>query len=68
VGSADFSYRAMLSRYQSGLVNYADLIQTQYLLVKAESETKTAYINAWKALLLKAAVKGDLNLFLNQVN
>ena len=66
--STEFSYRAMLSRYQSGLVNYADLIQTQYLLIKAESENKTAYINAWKALLLKAAVKGDINLFLIQVN
>ena len=68
VQSSDFSYNAMLSRYQSGLVNYAELIQSQYLLIKAESENKTAFINAWKALLLKAAVKGDLNLFLNQVN
>jgi len=68
VQSSDFSYRAVLSRYQSGLVNYADLIQSQYLLIKAESENKLAYINAWKALLSKAAVKGDLNLFLNQVN
>ena len=68
VASSDFSYKAMVSRYESGLVNYADLIQAQYLLIKAESENKTAFINAWKALLLKAAVKGDLNLFLNQVN
>ncbi len=65
--SSDFSYRAMLSRYQSGLANYADLIQAQYILIKAETDNKTAYINAWKALLFKAAVKGDLNLFLNQV-
>ena len=68
VESSDFSYKAVLSRYQSGLVNYSDLIQGQYLLIKAESENKTAYINAWKALLLKAAVMGDLNLFLKQVN
>lgn len=67
VQSSDFSYRAMLSRYQSGLVNYADLIQAQYLLIRAEAENKSAFINAWKALLLKAAVKGDLSLFLNQV-
>jgi outer membrane protein len=66
--SSDFSYKAMLSRYQSGLANYADLIQSQYILIKAETENKTAYISAWKALLFKAAVKGDLNLFLNQVN
>jgi len=68
VESSIFSYKTVLSRYQAGLVNYSDLIQAQYLLLKAESENKTAYVNAWKALLLKAAVKGDLNLFLNQVN
>ena len=68
VESSDFSYKAVLSRYQSGLVNYSDLIQGQYLLIKAETENKTAYINVWKALLLKAAVMGDLNLFLKQVN
>lgn len=66
--SSDFAYKAMLSRYRSGLANYADLIQAQYFLIKAEAENKNAYINAWKALLFKAAVKGDLNLFLNQVN
>ncbi len=66
--SADFSYKALLSRYQSGLANYADLIQAQYNLIKAETENKTTYIGVWKALLYKAAVKGDLNLFLNQVN
>lgn len=65
--SAEISYKAMESRYRSGLANYSDFIQAQYSLEKAEAENKTAYINAWKALLLKAAVKGDLNLFLNQV-
>lgn len=65
--SSEYAYKAMLSRYQSGLANYSDLIQSQYFLVKAEAENKIAYINVWKALLLKAAVKGDLNLFLNQV-
>ena len=65
--SSDLSYRAMLSRYRSGLENFTDLVQAQYSLVKAEAEMKTAYINVWKALLLKAAVEGDLNEFLNQV-
>ncbi|MDO9186224.1 MAG: TolC family protein [Bacteroidia bacterium] len=66
--SADFSYKALLSRYQSGLANYADLIQAQYILIKAETENKTTYIGVWKALLYKAAVTGDINLFINQVN
>ncbi len=65
--SAAFSYRALLSRYQSGLANFADLLQAQYALIKAETDNKTAYMGIWKALLYKAAVTGDLNLFLNLV-
>ncbi|HJT72615.1 MAG TPA: TolC family protein [Chitinophaga sp.] len=66
--SASFSYKALQSRYQSGLANFADLVQAQYALVKAATDNKTAYMAVWKALLYKAAVNGDLNLFLNQVN
>lgn len=66
--SASFSYRALLSRYQSGLANFSDLMQAQYALIKAETENKAAYMGVWKALLYKTAVTGDLNLFLNQVN
>lgn len=66
--SADFSFKAMQSRYQSGLANFADLMQAQYSLVKAAADNKTAYMAVWKALLYKAAVNGDLTLFLNQVN
>ena len=66
--SSDFSYRAMLSRYHAGLANYTDLIQAQYSLIRAEAEMKAAYVNAWKALLLKAAIEGNLNIFLNQAN
>jgi outer membrane protein len=66
--SASFSYRALLSRYQSGLANFADLMQAQYALIKAETDNKTAYMGVWKALLYKAAVTGDLNIFLSQLN
>jgi outer membrane protein len=66
--SAEFSYRTLKSRYNSGLVNYADYIQAQYALIKSESDLKRAYIEAWKALLYKAAVQGDINIFLNQLN
>jgi outer membrane protein len=66
--SAAFSYRALFSRYQSGLANFSDLMQVQYALIKAATENKTAYMGIWKALLYKAAVSGNLNLFLNQVN
>jgi outer membrane protein TolC len=66
--SARYSYNSLLSRYQSGLANYSDLIQAEYLLIKAEAENKTNFMGVWKAWLYKAAVKGDLNIFLNQVN
>lgn len=66
--SASFSFKALQSRYQSGLANFADLMQSQYVLVKATADRKTAYMAVWKALLYKAAINGDLNLFMNQVN
>lgn len=65
--SSEFSYRTLLSRYNSGLVNYTDLLQAQYTLVKSEADLKKAYLDAWKALLYKAAVQGDINIFLNQL-
>ncbi len=65
--SAEYSYNALLSRYNSGLVNYADLIQAHYALIKSEADLKLAYMDAWKALLYKAAVRGDINLFMNQL-
>jgi outer membrane protein len=65
--SAEFSYRTLLSRYNSGLVNYADLIQAHYMLIKSEADLKKAYLDAWKALLYNAAVQGDITIFLNQL-
>lgn len=65
--SAQFSYDALFTRYNTGLANYADLVQAQYSLLKAESDLKKSYLDAWKALLYMAAVEGDLNIFLNQV-
>ncbi|KAA6439688.1 TolC family protein [Dyadobacter flavalbus] len=65
--SAQFSYQAVQSRYKSGLANLSDLFQAQYALVKAETDYKLAFMGVWKALLFKAAVQGDLNLFINQV-
>lgn len=67
VNAAMYAYTAMQSRYNSGLTNYADITQAQYNLLKAEADYKTAYMAVWKTLLYKAAVKGDINLFLNQV-
>lgn len=65
--SGQYAFNAMQIRYNTGLVNFADLIQTQYNLVKAELDIKKSYWDAWKALLLQAAVKGDENSFLNAI-
>jgi outer membrane protein TolC len=64
--SADYAFSALQMRYNAGLVNFADLIQAQYNLVKAETDLKKSYWEVWKALLYKTAVCGDLNDFLNE--
>jgi outer membrane protein TolC len=61
------AFSAMQIRYNTGLVNFADLIQTQYNLLQAELEVRQTNWDVWKALLLTAAVKGDINIFLNEI-
>ena len=62
-----YAFNAMQVRYTTGLVNFSDLIQAQYNLLKAELDYKKSYWDAWKALLLQAVVKGDENIFLNEI-
>ncbi len=64
--SAEYSYKAIQSRYKSGLINYYDVIQAQQLLFQSEATVKIAYYNVWKSLLTKATYQGNINLFLNQ--
>jgi outer membrane protein TolC len=65
--AAQYAFKAIQVRYNTGLVNFSDLIQVQYTLLKAELDVKQSYWDAWKALLLQAAVKGDENVFLNEI-
>lgn len=65
--SAQTAFNAMQIRYNTGLVNFADLIQTQYNLLKSELDVKQAYWDTWKALLLEAAVKGNIDIFFNEI-
>jgi outer membrane protein TolC len=65
--SGSYAFSAMQDRYNTGLVNLADLIQAQYSLLQAELDNKKAYWDAWRALLLQAAVRGDINIFLNEI-
>jgi outer membrane protein len=61
-----YAYSGLLSRYNSGLINYTELIQAKYALLQSEADLKKAYVEAWKALLFMSAVNGDMNLFINQ--
>jgi outer membrane protein len=65
--AANAAYRSMLSRYNAGLANFTELIQTQYALQKAETDAKQAVLNIWEALLKKASAEGDVNVFLKEV-
>lgn len=64
---AQYAYEMMKARYQSGLVNLQELIQTQYLLVEAQTNLINARIDAWRALIQMAVADGDLNIFLDQI-
>lgn len=65
--SGQYAFSAMQTRYNTGLVNFSDLIQAQYNLLKAELDVKKSYWDAWKALLLQAAINGDERIFLNEI-
>lgn len=65
--AAEAAFKAIQTRYNAGLVDYSELIQTQNDLFFAEAKLKSAYLNTWKALLLQAATLGDMDLFLTQI-
>ncbi|MBA4198338.1 MAG: hypothetical protein C0459_12370 [Chitinophaga sp.] len=67
LAAANYAFNAMKIRYSNGLVNYTEVIQAQYNLLKAELDIKKYYWDAWKTLLLQAAVSGNENLFLNAI-
>jgi outer membrane protein len=67
LNAAQYAFDAMDTRYTTGLVNFSDLILAQYSLLKAELDLKHAYWDAWKGLLLQAAIRGDENIFLQQI-
>ena len=66
--SASYAFNATQLRYNTGLMNISDLAQAQFNLLQAELDIKRAYWNVWKAKLLEAAVKGDVNIFLKEID
>ena len=55
------------ARYESGLDNVQALTQTSALLNRAEVDQALVTNGVWRALLLRAATLGDLDLFFQQL-
>lgn len=68
VESATHAYEAMRARYDAGLINLSEMLQAQFDLAAAETEDIKIRAEMWKALLYYAAVKGDLELFIQNLN
>ncbi len=61
------AFHALQTRYAAGLTDYSELIRAQYDLLNAEASLKNATISSWKSLLKLAVIRGDVNIFLNQI-
>jgi outer membrane protein TolC len=67
VNAANTAYNQKLAMYNSGLANFTDLAQALYNLNEAEIQNAISYDNVWKAVLLKTAPSGDINILLKQL-
>ena len=65
--AVEAAFNALQTRYTNGLIDYTELIQSQYELFRTEASLKNAYVSAWKSLLKLAVIRGDINLFVNQI-
>jgi outer membrane protein len=54
------------ARYSAGLTNVLEVAEGQRLLAEAEAESAVAALSVWRALLAEAALRGDLQTFVNQ--
>ncbi|MGN7889262.1 TolC family protein [Dyadobacter sp. 22481] len=68
LAAARTAFNQAEARYQSGLTDLFTLAQSVNALNRAEIDKFVTNGNAWRSLLLKAAVAGDLDIFLSQIN
>lgn len=66
--ASESAFQALQTRYNSGLIDYSELIQAQYDLLNAEASLKNSYISSWKSLLKLSVIRADINIFLNQIS
>lgn len=67
VQAARQAYEQRLALYNNGLNDLTDVTNARYLLNSAEMDRDVAYTNVWQALLMIAASRGDLDLFINEL-
>jgi outer membrane protein TolC len=67
LAAAQQAFQQASARYKSGLSDLPTLLQSIVSLNRAEADLAVAYSNVWRTLLAVAAAKGDLHLFLQQV-
>lgn len=68
ITAAQHAYQQANARYQSGLSDLPTLLQSILTLNRAEADLAVSYSNVWRSLLAVAAAKGDLSIFLNEIN
>lgn len=61
-------YEGLKVSYEAGLIDYTRLYQSQYELSKAELTDASAQLQLWRSLLSLAVAKGNLALFVDQLN
>ncbi len=67
LNAARHAYAQSMARYESGLENIMLLTQVTDLYIRAETEYLISVNNVWRSLLIKAAAKGDFDVFLEQI-
>ena len=60
-------YEGLKLSYETGLIDFTRLANSQYDLQKAEVNNANANLQLWRSLLAIAVAKGNLNLFIEQL-
>jgi outer membrane protein len=60
-------YEGLKLSYETGLIDFTRLANSQYELQRAEVNNANAHLQLWRSLLAIAVAKGNLNLFLEQL-
>lgn len=65
--AANDVYQGLKISYETGLIDFTRLANSQYDLQRAEVNNANARLQLWRSLLAIAVAKGSLNLFIQQL-